>query len=221
MEFLLDREPTIAPAKGIFLDVTYRMHPDVCRFISGAIYDSRLHSAASTLERRLILDSSAHPALLPTGIRYFPISHDACSQRSEEEASAVRDIVESLLTQRYRDGEGSEHPFTVDNILVVAPFNMQVNLLKRFLPKGARVGTVDKFQGQEAEVVIVSMATSSAEYLPRNLVFLFSKNRINVAVSRAKCLSVVIFSPKLLNLRCKSPAEMALVNTFAYLRGEN
>jgi uncharacterized protein len=221
LEFLLDGEPTIAPEKGIFLDVTYRMHPDVCRFISDAIYDSRLHSAESTLKRRLVLDGSAHLALLETGIRYFPISHDACSQRSDEEAVAVRGIVESLLAQRYRDSEGKEHAFSLDNILVVAPYNMQVNLLKRFLPKGARVGTVDKFQGQEAEVVIVSMATSSAEYLPRNLNFLFSKNRINVAVSRAKCLSVVIFSPKLLNLRCKSPGEMALVNTFAYLSGEN
>lgn len=221
LEYLLDGEPTIAPDKGIFLGVTYRMHPDVCRFISEAIYDSRLSSADSTLKRKIVLDGSAHPALLPTGIRYFPIAHDACSQRSEEEAAAVRDIVGSLLSQRYRDGEGNEHAFTLDNILVVAPYNMQVNLLKRFLPKGARVGTVDKFQGQEAEVVIVSMATSSAEYLPRNLDFLFSKNRINVAVSRAKCLSVVLFSPKLLNLRCKSPGEMALVNTFAYLRGGN
>lgn len=221
LEFLLDGEPTIAPDRGIFLDVTYRMHPDVCRFISDAIYDSRLHSAESTLGRRLVLDDSAHPALLPTGIRYFPIAHDACSQRSEEEAAAVREILESLLSQRYRDGEGGEHAFTLDDILVVAPYNMQVNLLKRTLPKGARVGTVDKFQGQEAEAVIVSMATSSAEYLPRNLDFLFSKNRINVAVSRAKCLSVVLFSPKLLNLRCKSPGEMALVNTFACLRGGN
>jgi len=221
LEFLLNGEPTIAPEKGIFLDVTYRMHPGVCRFISDAIYDSRLRSADSTLSRRLVLDGTAHPALLPTGIRYFPIAHDACSQRSEEEATAVREIVESLLAQRYRDGEGSDLAFSLENILVVAPYNMQVNLLKRVLPKGARVGTVDKFQGQEAEVVIVSMATSSAEYLPRNLDFLFSKNRINVAVSRAKCLSVVLFSPKLLNLRCKSPGEMALVNTFAFLRGEN
>lgn len=221
LEYLLDGEPTIAPDKGIFLGTTYRMHPDVCRFISDAIYDSRLSSADSTLGRRLVLDGSAHPALLPTGIRYFQIEHDTCSQRSEEEARAVREIVESLLGQRYRDGEGGEHSFTLDNILVVAPYNMQVTLLKRFLPKGARVGTVDKFQGQEAEVVIISMATSSAEYLPRNLDFLFSKNRINVAVSRAKCLSVVLFSPKLLALRCKSPGEMALVNTFAYLRGES
>lgn len=221
LEYLLDGESTIAADKGIFLGVTYRMHPDVCRFISDAIYDSRLHSAESAVGRRLLLDGSAHPALRPTGISYFAIAHDACSQRSEEEAGAVWDIVKSLLRQRYLDEKGREYPFSLENILVVAPYNMQVNLLKRILPKGARVGTVDKFQGQEAEVVIISMATSSAEYLPRNLDFLFSKNRINVAVSRAKCLSVMLFSPMLLNLRCKSPGEMALVNTFAYLRGGN
>lgn len=171
------------------------------------------------MEQRLLLNDSPHPALRPTGISYFPIAHEACSQRSEEEAAVVRELVEDLLTQRYQDGEKQEHAFSLDNILIVAPYNMQVNLLKRVLPRGARVGTVDKFQGQEAEVVIVSMATSSAEYLPRNLDFLFSKNRINVAISRAKCHSVVLFSPKLLNLRCKSPEEMALVNTFAYLKG--
>ena len=219
LEYLLNGEHTIGAGRGIFLDVTYRMHPDVCRFISDAVYDSRLRSADSTVEQRLVLKWDAHAALRATGVSYFPIVHDACSQRSDEEAAAVLEIVESLLGQLYRDGEGREHAFTLENILVVAPYNMQVNLLKRVLPKGARVGTVDKFQGQEAEVVIVSMATSSAEYLPRNLEFLFSKNRINVAISRAKCLSVVLFSPKLLKLRCKSPGEMALVNTFAYLSG--
>ncbi|MXR36114.1 TM0106 family RecB-like putative nuclease [Craterilacuibacter sinensis] len=219
LEFLLNGEPTISPEKGIFLDLSYRMHPDVCRFISDAIYESRLRSAEVALGRKLVLNNCAHPALRATGIRYVPIAHNACSQRSEEEATAVRDIVENLLSQRYLDDAGNELPFTLENILVVAPYNMQVNLLKRRLPEGARVGTVDKFQGQEAEVVIVSMATSSAEHLPRNLDFLFSKNRINVAVSRAKCLSIVLFSPKLLNLRCKSPEEMALVNTFAYLKG--
>ena len=219
LEYLLNGEHTIGAGRGIFLDVTYRMHPDVCRFISDAVYDSRLRSADSTVEQRLVLKWDAHAALRATGVSYFPIVHDACSQRSDEEAAAVLEIVESLLGQLYRDGEGREHAFTLENILVVAPYNMQVNLLKRVLPKGARVGTVDKFQGQEAEVVIVSMATSSAEYLPRNLEFLFSKNRINVASSRAKCLSVVLFSPKLLKLRCKSPGEMALVNTFAYLSG--
>ncbi len=221
LEYLLDVESTIPATKGVFLGVSYRMHPDVCRFISDAIYDGRLHSAPSTHAQRLVLSDSTHPMLKPTGIRYAPVSHDGCSQRSEEEATVVREIVESLLSQRYQDAAGQEHRMTLDNILVVAPYNLQVNLLKRVLPHGARVGTVDKFQGQEAEVVIVSMATSSAEHLPQNVEFLFSKNRINVAISRAKCLSLVLFSPRLLRLRCNTPEDMALVNTFAYLSGED
>ena len=86
------------------------------------------------------------------------------------------------------------------------------------LPRGARVGTVDKFQGQEAEVVIFSMATSSGEYLPRNIEFLYDKNRLNVAVSRAKCLAVVVASPELLHVRCNNPEQMELVNTLCWLR---
>jgi uncharacterized protein len=107
---------------------------------------------------------------------------------------------------------------TLENILVVAPYNVQVNLLKTLLPEGARVGTIDKFQGQEAEAVIVSMTTSSGEYLPRNIEFLYDKNRLNVAVSRAKCLAVVVASPELLHIRCNSPEQMELVNTLCWLR---
>ena len=100
-----------------------------------------------------------------------------------------------------------------DNILVVAPYNVQVNLLKRVLPADARVGTVDKFQGQEAELVIVSMTTSSEQDLPRHLEFLYSKNRLNVAVSRAKCLAIVIANPALMTIKCHTPEQMAPVNT--------
>jgi uncharacterized protein len=106
----------------------------------------------------------------------------------------------------------------IANVLVVAPFNQQVNLLKRKLPAGARVGTVDKFQGQEAEVVLVSMTTSSGEYLPRDIEFLYNKNRLNVAVSRAKCLAVVVANPRLLDVDCKTPEQMALVNTLCWIR---
>ena len=95
---------------------------------------------------------------------------------------------------------------------------MQVNLLKRVLPDGARVGTVDKFQGQEAEVVIVSMATSSGDYLPRYIEFLYSKNRLNVAISRARCLVLFIANPALMSIRCSKPEEMALVNTLCWVR---
>jgi uncharacterized protein len=105
----------------------------------------------------------------------------------------------------------------LDNILVVAPYNLQVNALKARLPDGARVGTVDKFQGQEAEVVIVSLATSTPDDLPRHVDFFYSKNRLNVAISRARTLAVVLASPKLLELDAKTVEHLRLVNTLAWL----
>jgi uncharacterized protein len=212
LDYLLNGVPTIAPDRGVFLGTTFRMHPDVCQFISNAIYDSRLVSDPSTFNQALVLDACAHPALKPTGIRYLPVEHDGCSQRSEEEAVVVRELVQNLLTQRYRDGKGIVRPMTLDDILIVAPYNMQVNLLKRMLPANARVGTVDKFQGQEAQVVIISMTTSSEEYLPRYIEFLYSKNRLNVAISRARCFSLLVANPKLSTISCASPQQIELVN---------
>ena len=217
LEYLLNGLATIPPEQGIFLATTWRMHPDVCKFISDAVYDSRLVAEENNAKQTLLLNGNAHSALRPTGIRYLPIEHDACSQRSEEEAKLVLELVTNLLEQRYRDKKGEEHPMTLDDILVVAPYNMQVNLLKKMLPEGARVGTVDKFQGQEAEVVIVSMATSSGDYLPRYIEFLYSKNRLNVAISRAKCLAIFIANPALMAIRCSTPEEMALVNTLCWI----
>lgn len=218
LEFMLNGMATIPPERGIFLSKTWRMHPDVCRFISDAVYDGRLEPEPNNVNQTLLLGADAHPALLATGIRYVPVEHDACSQRSTEEADLVLAVVSSLLKQRYRDKAGAEHPMTLDDILVVAPYNMQVNLLKKVLPEGARVGTVDKFQGQEAEVVIVSMATSSGDYLPRFIGFLYSKNRLNVSISRAKCLAIFIANPALMTIRCTTPEEMALVNTLCWVR---
>jgi predicted RecB family nuclease len=213
LDYLLNGVPTIAPDRGVFLGATFRMHPDVCQFISNAIYDSRLVSDPSTLAQALVLDVSAHTALKPTGIRYLPVEHDGCSQRSEEEAVVVRELVQNLLTQRYRDGKGIVRPMTLEDILIVAPYNMQVNLLKRMLPPNARVGTVDKFQGQEAQVVIISMTTSSEEYLPRYIDFLYSKNRLNVAISRARCFSLLVANPRLKFIKAVTPLNMSMVNT--------
>ena len=120
------------------------------------------------------------------------------------------------MQQHYQDKRGQRKAITADDILVVAPYNAQVNLLKRMLP-GARVGTIDKFQGQEAQVVIVSMASSNEDYLPRNIEFLYDKNRLNVAVSRAKCLAIVVASPDLLKVHCRTPQQMELVNTLCWL----
>jgi len=218
LEYLLNGMATIPAERGIFLETTWRMHPDVCRFISDAVYDGRLEPEPNNAKQTLLLTEDAHPALIPTGLRYVPIEHDACSQRSQQEADLVLELVISLLKQRFRDKQGQEHPMTLNDILVVAPYNMQVNLLKQVLPDGARVGTVDKFQGQEAEAVIVSMATSSGEYLPRYIEFLYSKNRLNVAISRAKCLAIFIANPALMAIRCSTPEEMALVNTLCWVR---
>jgi len=218
LEYLLDGLATIPPERGIFLKTTWRMHHDVCRFISEAVYDGRLVEEPSNNIRRLILGKSAHAHLRPTGVCYIPVEHEGCSQRSDEEAALVLKLYRSLLKQRYTDKTGDSHPITKNNILVVAPYNMQVNLLRRTLPQGARVGTVDKFQGQEAEVVIISMATSSGDDLPRHIEFLYSKNRLNVAVSRAKCLAIIIANPALMAIRCTTPEQMALVNTICWAR---
>jgi len=147
-----------------------------------------------------------------------PVSHDACRQTSKPEGEVVRTIFESLLQQAHVDKEGRRHPMTIENILVVAPYNAQVNLLKAMLPAGARVGTIDKFQGQQADAVIVSMTSSNGSCLPRNIEFLYDKNRLNVAVSRARCLAIVVASPDLLDIRCSSPEQMELVNTLCWLR---
>jgi uncharacterized protein len=218
LEYLLNNQATIPPNQGIFLKTTWRMHPDVCRFISDAVYDSRLEPEPQNAKQTLLLGQDAHPALIPTGVKSLPVEHDACSQRSKEEAEVINEMILSLLNQRYRDRNGDEHPLTLVNILVVAPYNMQVNLLKQVLPSGARVGTVDKFQGQEAEVVIVSMATSSGDYLPRFISFLYSKNRLNVAISRARCLAILVANPALMTIKCSTPEEMALVNTLCWAR---
>jgi uncharacterized protein len=218
LEYLLNGLATIPPERGIFLSTTWRMHPDVCSFISDAVYDGRLVAEPANARQSLLLKAAAHPALKPTGISYFPVSHDSCSQRSEEEAAVVLAMFNSLLQQQYRDKHGRVDAIKLDDILVVAPYNMQVNLLRKVLPEGARVGTVDKFQGQEAEIVIISMATSSGEYLPRDIGFLYSKNRLNVAISRAKCLAIFISNPDLMSIRCTTPEEMALVNTLCWVR---
>ncbi|MDD3472737.1 MAG: C-terminal helicase domain-containing protein, partial [Syntrophaceae bacterium] len=187
-------------------------------FISEAVYDSKLKSHPQNQNQMIVLNAFAHPCLKPSGLSLVPICHDGCSQKSEEEAKLISEIIDSLLGQRYRDRDGKERPLTLDNIMVVAPYNMQVNLLKRILPAGARVGTVDKFQGQESEVVIISMTTSSGEYLPRRIEFLYSKNRLNVAISRARTLSILVVNLLLLSIKCNTTEQMELVNTLCWAR---
>jgi hypothetical protein len=129
----------------------------------------------------------------------------------------IKNSFRALMCRQFHDTDGSTRCLSTDDILVVTPYNVQVNYLRSILPAGARVATVDKFQGQEAPVVLISMVTSSAAELPRNIEFLYSTQRLNVALSRAQCLAVVVASPKLLDTPCKTIEQMTLVNTFCWL----
>jgi uncharacterized protein len=219
LEHLLKGHATVPPDRGIFLSETRRMHPDLCGFVSAAVYEGRLRSTAETKVQQLLADPAVDPeAIAAAGLRFVPVDTIGCTQRSPAEAERVQRTYRALLGQRWRDKKGAEHEISRDDILVVSPYNMQVELLKRLLPDGARVGTVDKFQGQEAAVVLVSMATSSGDDLPRNIEFLYSRNRLNVAISRARCLAVIYASPRLLEIACHTIAQMELVNGLCWAR---
>ncbi len=213
LEFLLGDHATIPVERGIFLDNTYRMHPRICQFISDAFYDGRLRANDVTAQRSLDLQNIGLPN---EGIVLIEAEHTGCSQKSVEEGVIINTHYRALLGQTFTDTDGTTRPITPNDILVIAPYNVQVNYLKTLLPE-ARVGTIDKFQGQEAPIVLLSMVTSSAEDLPRNIEFLYSKRRLNVAISRAQCLTIVVANPKLMEIPCKTVEQMKLVSTFCRL----
>jgi uncharacterized protein len=216
LDYLMGGLPTVPDDRGVFLEHTWRLHPKLCSFISDAFYDGKLKSAECTFGQILELDDDLGGTLGRFGLRFVPVDHKGNTQRSDEEAARLKEAYEALLGRPWTDEKGKTHPITTEDILVVSPYNMQVNLLKRTLPTGARIGTVDKFQGQEAAVVLVSMAASDADSAPRGIDFLFEKNRLNVALSRARCLSAVLCSPFLLDAVCSSLDRMTLVNTVCW-----
>jgi uncharacterized protein len=213
LDHVLGSAATITPEQGIFLGTTWRMHRDVCEFVSRASYEGRLHPDESCNQQWV----SAPGALTGTGIRYLPVSHWGNRTSSEEEAEVVTQLLGDLVRGEWRDRDGTVRLMRLEDILVVAPFNAQVQLVQAMLPQRARVGTVDKFQGQEAPVVIYTLATSSPDDLPRGMEFLFSLNRLNVAVSRAKSLAAVICSPELLRVRARTPEQLRLANALCLL----
>lgn len=204
LEHLLGDHATVPPERGIFLERTRRMHPDVCSFVSEVVYDGRL-LPLDGLERQSIEGVGA-------GLRYVPVEHEGRSQAAPEEAQAIVAEIERLVGREFTAASGKSWPLHHEDILVVAPYNQQVRTLRGALPAGVRVGTVDKFQGQEAPVVFYSTTSSSGDEVPRGLEFLFSRNRLNVAISRAQCLAVLVGNPRLLDVRTRSVDQMRLVN---------
>ncbi len=218
LDYLMGDWRTVPSDRGIFLERSWRMHPDLCRFVSRAFYDGKLESAQCTEGQRLIVDANEGDALPGAGLAFIAVEHEDNIQRSVEEATRIDGVYRSLLQLHWVNEKGQTNQVTPDDILVVSPYNLQVNLLRQVLPEGARVGTVDKFQGQEAAVVLISMASSSADDAPRGIEFLFSANRLNVALSRARCLSVMFSSPRLLDAVCTDLTRMKLVNTVCWAR---
>lgn len=213
LEYLIGDHRTVPADRGIFLPTTRRLHDDVCAFISRAVYEGRLANDAAASAQRLLAQDGTDLA----GARIVTVIHEGRSQVSPEEIERVQAEIEAVVGSRYVDRAGSTHIIGRKDVMVVAPFNAQVNALRAALDAEVKVGTVDLFQGQEAPVCIVSMTTSDGEEIPRGLEFLFSLNRINVAVSRAKIAASVVASPALLDTPVRSVEQMKLVNTLCLL----
>ena len=214
LEHLLGDHKTILPEMGLLLPETWRLHPNICRFTSELFYEGRLKSR----EALKVYVIQGHDWVKGAGLWYVPVEHEGNRNSSAEEVEAIAKIVKGLLRPEVRFFRGTEsRNLKTEDILIVAPYNAQVSDLLGRLPE-MRVGTVDKFQGQEAPVVIYSLTTSSPEDAPRGMEFLYSLNRLNVATSRAMSAVIVVGSPKLFEPECRSPRQMQLANALcAYL----
>jgi uncharacterized protein len=211
LDHVLGGEQTIAPDKGLFLEETWRLHPAICAYTSELFYNGKLRSK-SGLDKQ---DVKGSESITGSGLYFLPVAHSGNQNCSPEEAEAVRSLVQAILagSATWVDREGKERPITLDDILIITPYNAQVFEIQQCVPD-ARVGTVDKFQGQEAPIAIYSMATSSHADAPRGMEFLYSLNRLNVATSRAKCVAILVASPQIFGAECRTPRQVQLANAF-------
>jgi len=215
LQHLLGEGSTVKAERGIFLRYTHRLHPDICAFVSRLAYDGRLESLPGCELQRVDLPQSL-AGLEGAGLRYLAVPAEANVQQSIDEAEAIAAIAADLPRGSYTSRDGSTRPLRESDVLIVTPYNMQVRRLRQTLAArglaGVGVGTVDKFQGREAAVVFFSMASSSGEELPRGVEFLFDLHRLNVAVSRAQALAILVCSPALLDTTCARPEQVKMVN---------
>ena len=209
---VLDGRRVIPPHLGVFLDGTWRMHPQISAYTSEVFYEGQLHSHPGR-ERQRVRGTAP---LSDTGIRFVAVHHEGNSSSAPEEATKLSELISTLLdsSPTFTNSCGESRPLEMSDVLVITPFNAQVAQIGAAMP-GLRVGTVDKFQGQEAPISIYSMASSSAVEAPRGMEFLYNLNRLNVATSRAQGLAVIVGSRALLQARCRTPRQMRLANALA------
>ena len=215
LDYLLQGKDTVEDNRGIFLSRTYRMHPNINSFISENFYENKLLTNPENKNRKIGFPKNFF--LNNEGIHTILMDHEDCTQTSEQEFKKIDEIIKKLIGKKFTDADNKERPLTIEDFLIVSPYNAQVNFLLARLPEGTRCGTIDRFQGQEAPVTIISMTSSDLESLPRDKSFFFNRNRLNVAISRAQCLSVILFNPKLLDSPPKTYEEFKMINNFQKL----
>ena len=215
LEHLLNGRKTIPEDMGFFLPESWRLHPEVCKFTSQLFYENKLGS--DELARARVMEG--HPWVKGAGMWFVPVEHEGNRSSSAEEVEMIAKIVEGLLSPgvEWFYSKGNKRALKKEDILIVAPYNAQVADMSARL-QGMKIGTVDKFQGQEAPVVIYSMTTSSPEDAPRGMEFLFSLNRLNVATSRAMSAVILVGSPRLFEAECRTPRQMQLANALCAFR---
>ena len=215
LDYLLENKDTISSEKGILLNKTFRLHPNINTFTSENFYENRLLTEPNNINRKI--EYSADCMIKSEGIHTILMNHTDRSQTSIEEYEVIKKLMKQLIGCKFTDYDKSDRKLTIEDILIVSPYNAQVNFLAARLNKGARVGTIDRFQGQQAPISIISMTSSSVEDLPRNKAFFFNRNRLNVAISRAQCSSIILFNPKLLESAPTNYEEFKLINNFQKL----
>ncbi len=210
LSYLSDGHDVLPAELGYFLAETRRVHPALAAVVSDLSYEGRLHAHPSAARRHL--DGPA------PGLHSVPVAHEGNVVASPEEAAVVVALVDELLGAAWHDGDQPERLLADDDIIVVTPYNAQVHELRLALDaaghRGTRVGTVDKFQGQEAVIAIVSMAASSPGDAPRGMEFLLNRNRLNVAISRAQWAAYLVHSPALTEHLPHTPAGVAELSAF-------
>ncbi len=216
--YLLHDLPTIPEELGVFLGTTYRMHSAINHFISNAIYDGKLKTDLNNDQQTIRVPVGYNGVLnKEAGIIFRAVEHEGNTQASDEEVYEIKQLANELLGRIFTNKKGEQRAIDWEDLLFLAPYNHQVNKLRQSLDKQAKVGSVDQFQGQEAPVVFLSMCASDASESPRGINFLFDQRRLNVAISRAQCLVIVVANPKLSQFTAKSVEQLSLINIFCYL----
>ena len=218
LEFILKGAAVIPDDQGVFLERTYRMHPYVCQPLSEIVYEGKLKADKDNANQSIYINQAKY-ITKPNGVLSIAVQHAGNTQSSEEEVIVIQKLINELKTGTFTDKNGNISPVTDNDILIIAPYNMQVNLLKEKLKGDLKISTIDGIQGQEAPVVIISMTVSDVVESSRGLDFVLDINRLNVAVSRAQALAVIVANEGLERSHVNNLKQMEKVGFFIKLTG--